>query len=253
MSRRFRPSSSSPTTGRPTSSWAWSTPCSTAWRRSVPVIDLSHQIPPFDVAGGAAMLVALRPLPRRRGGAGRGRPGGGDRPPGGGHPDRRRPPARLVGPWGLTDRAGGARTVASWLVGPDNGLLAGRPRSSVARRRSWPCRSMTGDGADPTVGSMEPGPPSTAGTSSPRPPLTWSTGAIRRLLGAAVDPASLVAAAADQMLRPMSAGPERTTRVGSTVTRPRWSADRPVRQRTAGAPAWQLLDEMGLGPVGWPR
>ncbi len=73
---------------------------------SVPVIDLSHQIPPFDVAAAAAMLVRSGPHL----GAG--------------------VVMAVVDPGVGTDRRAVALAVAvdqpgpSWLVGPDNGLLA---------------------------------------------------------------------------------------------------------------------------------
>lgn len=73
---------------------------------SVPVIDLSHRIPPFDVAAAAAMLVRSGPHL----GAG--------------------VVMAVVDPGVGTDRRAVALAVAvdqpgpSWLVGPDNGLLA---------------------------------------------------------------------------------------------------------------------------------
>jgi S-adenosyl-L-methionine hydrolase (adenosine-forming) len=70
---------------------------------SVPVIDLSHQVPPFDVASGAAMLVRSGPHL----GAG--------------------VVMAVVDPGVGTDRRAVAVAVdtagPSWLVGPDNGLL----------------------------------------------------------------------------------------------------------------------------------
>jgi S-adenosylmethionine hydrolase len=70
---------------------------------SIPVIDLSHQVPPFDVAAGAAMLVRCGPHL----GAG--------------------VVMAVVDPGVGTDRRAVAVAVdgtgPSWLVGPDNGLL----------------------------------------------------------------------------------------------------------------------------------
>lgn len=73
----------------------------------VPVIDLSHQVPPFDVAGGAAMLVRCAPFLG---------PGVvlGVVDPGVGTARR----AVAIGLAGAPDTA-----TPAWLVGPDNGLL----------------------------------------------------------------------------------------------------------------------------------
>jgi S-adenosyl-L-methionine hydrolase (adenosine-forming) len=72
------------------------------WAPAVPVIDLGHLVPPFDVASGAAMLV--RCAPYLGGGA----------------------VLAVVDPSVGTGRRGVAVETAAaplWLVGPDNGLL----------------------------------------------------------------------------------------------------------------------------------
>jgi hypothetical protein len=108
---------------------------------TVPVIDLAHRIPPFDVAAGAALLVRAGP----------------HLGPG--------VVLAVVDPGVGTDRRGVAVEVGSgggptWLVGPDNGLLAplaasrGGARSVVALdparlgRPGGPPRAATFDGRD---------------------------------------------------------------------------------------------------------
>ncbi len=116
----------------------------------VPVIDLSHEIPPFDVPAGAGLLVRCAPA------LGPGvvvavvDPGVGS--------DRRGIAVSVAGRG--TD--GGVRPGASWLVGPDNGLLMplagalGGVREireldrAGAARRGWPAvpGARTFDGRD---------------------------------------------------------------------------------------------------------
>jgi S-adenosyl-L-methionine hydrolase (adenosine-forming) len=98
----------------------------------VPVIDLTHQVPPFDVAAGAATLA--RSAPHLGSGV----------------------LVAVVDPGVATDRRGVALSVEApdgptWLVGPDNGLLLpaadhwGGPRSAVHLRAD---RRSTFDGRD---------------------------------------------------------------------------------------------------------
>ena len=85
----------------------------------VAVIDMTHEIPPYDVRAGALDPGPQRPVPVPRRGAGRGRPRA-SAPPGGRWPSR-------------------SATGQSLLVGPDNGLLApavGHGRRGHPRRRA---------------------------------------------------------------------------------------------------------------------
>ena len=113
---------------------------------SAPVIDLGHQIPPFDVAAAAALLVRAGP----------------HLGPG--------VVLAVVDPGVGTDRRGVAVELPpggpTWLVGPDNGLLLplAEARCGPRRRgpRARPPRCRAGRHLQRTA------------TSSPRPPPTWS-------------------------------------------------------------------------------
>ncbi len=98
----------------------------------VPVVDLTHQVPPFDVAAGAATLA--RAAPHLGSGV----------------------VLAVVDPGVATGRRGVALSVdvpggPGWLVGPDNGLLLptadrwGGPRSAIRLRAD---RRSTFDGRD---------------------------------------------------------------------------------------------------------
>ena len=142
----------------------------------VPVIDLSHQVAPFDVTGGAAMLDRCAPYLgcRRRAGGGRSRRG--YRPPGAGPPDRsgrgrrrRRRGCRPRRP-GLV---GGSRQRTPRAHGRAPTAGSGRSSASTGTVR---CSQTTAGWPAATV---IPARPSTAGTSSPRPPPTWSSAVTR--------------------------------------------------------------------------
>jgi len=158
---------------------------------SVPVIDLAHQVPPYDVAAGAALLV--RSGPHLGPGV----------------------VLAVVDPGVGTDRRGVAVEVApggpTWLVGPDNGLLLplavsrGGVRSAVALdpgRLGAAPRPGTFDGRDvfaPAVAHLVRGGEATA-------------------IGTPVDPAGLtvgpeVAGAAGRPRPPGSPGSELVTTV----------------------------------------
>lgn len=135
------------------------------WAPGVPVIDLSHQIPAFDVAAGSAMLVRAGPHL----GAG--------------------VVLAVVDPGVATDRRAVALEVASgrpgWMVGPDNGLLvplatsSGGVRTAVAldpARLGRRLRPGTFDGRDlfaPAAAHL-------------------ATGGAAGEIGAPIDPATLV-------------------------------------------------------------
>ena len=163
----------------------------------VRVIDLSHQLAPFDVAGGAAMLVRCAPH------LGAGvvlavvDPGVGT--------DRRSVAIRTG-----DDRGGLGGP--SWLVGPDNGLLmpmatvSGGVDSVFAIDRNGAVAHHRRTGA-PEPGSREPGAPG-PGAREPGPTFDGrdvfapaaahlALGADPTLLGTRIDPASLVVAATD--------------------------------------------------------
>ncbi len=170
---------------------------------TVPVIDLSHQIPPFDVAAGAALLVRAVPYlgagvvlavvdpgvgtARRavavRTGSGSDRPG----------PHRSDIPAP----------PGGPRRGPSWLVGPDNGLLVGAAEvlggaeAAVALRVGRDARHGAdgrdgGDGAD--GGDAGPGPTFDGRDVFAPAAAHLALGGDPTVLGEAIAPGSLVAA-----------------------------------------------------------
>jgi S-adenosyl-L-methionine hydrolase (adenosine-forming) len=143
----------------------------------VPVIDLSHEVPAFDIAGGADLLVRCAPV------LGPGvvlavvDPGVGS--------NRRAVALRVADASDASDEGSGP----AWLVGPDNGLLVplatvrggvGEAREidrGAAARRGWPAvtGARTFDGRDlfaPAAAHLVRGGPSEA-------------------LGPLVDPASL--------------------------------------------------------------
>ena len=214
---------------------------------SVPVIDLSHQIAPFDVSGAGALLARCVPY------LGAGvvlavvDPGVGT--------DRRGVAVRTAGGTARRDGwsvpSGSARSgraappeSPSWLVGPDNGLLTGAAallggaEEVVALRfddggRRRPDSGI--DGAGPTFAGRDVFAPAAAHLVNGGDPA---------LLGVAVDPVSLVAAASDQI----TAIAGEPTRVGSTVTTSVVSIDRFGNAQLALRP--DLLDEIGLGPGG---
>ncbi len=151
----------------------------------VPVIDLSHQVAPFDVAGGAAMLVRCAPH------LGAGvvlavvDPGVGT---------ARRPVAIRTG------AGGGGFVGPAWLVGPDNGLLlpmataCGGVESAVAI-----------DAAVVIDGNGVPGPTATPGSRMTGPTFDGrdvfapaaarlAVGVDPGLLGTSIDPSSLATA-----------------------------------------------------------
>ncbi len=151
----------------------------------VPVIDLSHQIPPFDVAAGAAMLVRGAPY------LGPGvvlavvDPGVGT---------ARRAVAIHTPSGGSDPEAGRGRP--TWLVGPDNGLLTpmvaayGGADSAIGLGATGPGHLPAGpaarQGSGPTFDGRDVFAPAAAHLAQGGDP---------RALGPAIDPATLVPAA----------------------------------------------------------
>ena len=147
---------------------------------AVPVIDLGHQVPPFDVGAGAAMLVRCAPYL-----------GSGVL-------------LAVVDPGVGTDRRGVAVDTGghgpTWLVGPDNGLLLPLAGALGGVRRAIALRPPTADagGPTPTVGGTRTVArtfdgrdlfaPAAAHLVVGKPPME---------LGNEVDPASLVPGPAD--------------------------------------------------------
>ena len=193
----------------------------------VPVIDLSHQIPPFDVPGGAALLARCVPYL----GAG--------------------VVLAVVDPGvGTARRAVAVRTAAgaegpAWLVGPDNGLLTGAAALLGGSEEVVVLRS-DGGGWRPPVGGIDPAGPTFAGRDVFAPAAAHLVyGGDPALLGTAVDPGSLVAAPTE---RQIDADWGETTRVGSAVTTSVVSIDRFGNAQLALGP--HVLDEIGLAPGG---
>ncbi|MGD0391695.1 MAG: SAM-dependent chlorinase/fluorinase [Acidimicrobiales bacterium] len=150
----------------------------------VRVIDLSHQIAPFDVAGGAAMLVRCAPHLGPGVALAVVDPGVGT--------DRRSVAIRTV-----DDHAGLGGP--SWLVGPDNGLLmpmaaaCGGVDSAVAIDRDGAVASHRRT-LPPEAG--EPGPTFDGRDVFAPAAARLALGADPGLLGTRIDPASLVVGAA---------------------------------------------------------
>jgi S-adenosyl-L-methionine hydrolase (adenosine-forming) len=199
----------------------------------VPVIDLSHQIPPFDVSSGAAMLVRTTPylgpgvvLAVVDPGVGTARRAVAIRTPSGGSDPE-------VGP--------------TWLVGPDNGLLIpmaaayGGADSATDLGATGPGRQLGGPaaappGAGPTFDGRDVFAPAAAHLAQGGEP-----GA----LGPAIDPATLVAVPADL---PGTGDRVQRTPGGPVAQASVASIDRfGNAQLGLGAGA---LEELGLGPGG---
>lgn len=187
------------------------------WAPGVRVVDLGHEVPPFDVAAGAAMLVRCAPA------LGTG------------------VVLAVVDPGVGSDRRGVAVETAgpgpSWLVGPDNGLLVplaetlGGARRAIVLRSSRAAARLLGrtfDGRDLFA-------PAAAHLVRGRSPAE---------LGVAVDPASLVGGA-DRSRPPgpseRSAQPSPVAEVASQVT---W-IDRYGNVELAAGP--DVLERFGLG------
>ena len=161
---------------------------------SVPVIDLSHLVPAFDIAAGAALLV--RSGPHLGPGV----------------------VLAVVDPGVGTDRRGVAIEVSSdgpaWLVGPDNGLLGplalalGGARSAVALDPVHPA-GQAGASHPRTFDGRDVFAPAAAHLVTGGAPLE---------IGTPVDPATLVGAP------PVGRGAPRTWRVPDPGRgwRPRW-------------------------------
>jgi S-adenosylmethionine hydrolase len=158
------------------------------------VIDLSHQIPPFDVSAGAAMLIRCAPHlgagvvlavvdpgvgTARRAVAVRVTGGSGGWAPSPGVPEP--PPTEGVPPGGPT-----------WLVGPDNGLLVplasalGGSETAIVLGSGGQARREAGGapfGRGPTFDGRDVFAPAAA---------HLALGGDPALLGTAIDPASLI-------------------------------------------------------------
>ena len=232
MTRRLRrPSTSSPTTARPTSSSAWSTPSSTASPPACRSSTSPTRSPPSTwppaptcwcgarrTSGPGVVLAVVDP------GVGTDRRAIAVAP----HPGA---PGRSASP----PSAEAARTGPAWLVGPDNGLLL--PLAAAARR-----------GRRGLARSTRPPPTGGDGRSSPggadlRRPGLFAPAAAHlvaggdpAVLGPAIDPATLVVD-----FRPSAPG------AGSTPSSPGDAVhlgdlDRPVRQRPARRSTPQLLE-----------
>ena len=220
----------------------------------VPVIDLSHQIPPFDVSGAAALLARCVPYlgagvvlavvdpgvgTDRRAVAVRTAPG-------------RDAPDRAGTGWpvpsGLPDRAERAPSPEgpAWLVGPDNGLLTGAAALLGGAEEVVALRFDGGGRHRPDSGIDRPG-PTFAGRDVFAPAAAHLVnGGDPALLGVAVDPVSLVAAAADQI----TAIAGEPIRVGSAVTTSVISIDRFGNAQLALRPRPPRRDRPGARRVG---
>jgi len=211
----------------------------------VPVIDLSHQIPPFDVPGGAALLARCVPylgagvvLAVVDPGVGTARRAVAVRTAAGSGQTRSVP---APGSGGSADHLSGG---PAWLVGPDNGLLTGATALLGGAEEVVALRFDSGGWRGPDGGIDRPG-PTFAGRDVFAPAAAHLVnGGDPALLGEAVDPASLVAAPADQQMA--SAG--EPIRVGSALTTSVVSIDRFGNVQLALRP--HLLDEIGLEPGG---
>ncbi len=197
----------------------------------VPVIDLSHQIPPYDVSAGAAMLVRSAPYLG---------PG---------------VVLAVVDPGvGTARRAVAIRTSSSppdpedgstWLVGPDNGLLIpmaaayGGADSAIDLGSTGPGHQRGGPGAPQASG------PTFDGRDVFAPAAAHlAQGGDPRALGPAIDPATLVAPADI----PGAGGRVERTPGGPVAQVSVVSIDRfGNAQLGLGAEA---LEELGLGPGG---
>ncbi len=161
---------------------------------NVPVIDLSHQIAPFDVAGGAAMLVRCAPHL----GAG--------------------VVLAVVDPGvGTARRSVAVRTVdggtgsggPSWLVGPDNGLLAPMATACGGVGSAFAIdRDAVGarPGRTAVTGPAGPGPTFDGRDVFAPAAARLALGTDPGSLGTPIDPASLVAAPAGPHPLPGSGG-----------------------------------------------
>jgi S-adenosylmethionine hydrolase len=208
----------------------------------VPVIDLSHQVPPFDVAAGASMLLRCGPhlgagvvLAVVDPGVGTDRravairPGGGpvDGDPIGGGPHREAP---------------------TWLVGPDNGLLAplaasyGDIESVVVIDRNSPALRVRGR----SVGSANSGPTFDGRDVFAPAAAHILLGGDPVALGSFADPGSLISAGIDRTW-----APERGTATVVKLDGERpWiltsveSVDRFGNVQTAAGPS--IAEELGI-------
>jgi hypothetical protein len=212
----------------------------------VPVIDLSHQIPPFDVSAGAAMLVRGAPylgpgvvLAVVDPGVGTARRAVAVCTPSGSDPERG--PGGPGGPGG-PDGWGGP----TWLVGPDNGLLIpmavayGGADSAIDLGATGPGHRPGGPAAPPGSGPTFDGRDVFAPAAS-----HLAQGHDPEALGPAIDPATLMAAPAGS---PGTGDRVERTPGGAVAQVSVASIDRfGNAQLGLGAGA---LDELGLGPGG---
>jgi S-adenosylmethionine hydrolase len=203
----------------------------------VPVIDLSHQIPPFDVSAGAAMLVRSAPFLGRAVVLAVVDPGVGT---------ARRAVAIRTPAGGSDPRGGGDGP--TWLVGPDNGLLmpmalaCGGGDSAIDLGTAGPGRQLSGPAAPPVSG------PTFDGRDVFAPAAAHlAQGGDPGALGPAIDPSTLVLVPAstdipgpDDRVERTPAGPVAQVSVASI--------DRFGNvQLGLGVEA---LEELGLGPKG---
>jgi S-adenosylmethionine hydrolase len=176
----------------------------------VPVIDLSHRIPPFDIAAGSAMLVRCAPhlgagvvLAVVDPGVGTAR--------------------RAV----AVETAGSTRAGPRWLVGPDNGLL-----TAMATVLGGAVRVVHLEGARSTFDGRDVFAPAAA---------HLATGGAPTALGTDIDPASMGAATPGPAPGPAVVGPEGPELVATVA----WVDGFGNVQLDIGP---ERLDEIGMSP-----
>ena len=137
--------------------------------RSVTVIDITHDIPPYDVRAGAPGAGPERPVPLPRRRAGRGRPRRRHRPPGGRRRGRRRRSRSSSGPTtGCWPRR------SAWSAAPPRPWSSPTPSTGCGARADLRRARRLRPGRRPPVRrrarSRRSGPASIPATLRPRPP-----------------------------------------------------------------------------------
>jgi hypothetical protein len=205
----------------------------------VPVIDLSHQIPPFDVAAGAAMLERCAPylgagvvLAVVDPGVGTARRALAVRTAVGGEGWSRTPLPSSGAPSDSAPRRGPA-----WLVGPDNGLLV--PAAGLLGGAEEAVELRSDDRREAGEAAGGPGPTFDGRDVFAPAAAHLALGGAPATLGAAVDPATLVSDLPGRQIVPHRVDPALSA-VESAVV----SIDRFGNVQLALRPP--VLEEIGL-------